>query len=119
MKFTDAALDLLEAGRWQPDPAIAELLKSETRTLLQSGDLEAIYQLTPHNSERSLLISEVSEPRVKKALKGLKIVQWEYPITCHSSAVSFALRAARNLNDFKDAPYADELVPLRLYYDLP
>lgn len=118
MKFTDAALDMMESQRWQPDPDIAELLHKEIRKLLHSGDLDAIYQLTPHNSERTRLIEEISNPRVWKALKDMKMARWEYPITCHSSAVSFALRAAKSLNDFKDAPYADELVPMRLYYDL-
>jgi len=121
MKFTDAALDLLEAGRWQPDPDIKEILRKEVRLLCSTGDLLAIYELTPHNTERTRLIEEISTPRIKAALsdKRLKIAHWEYCISAHDSAVSFSLRAARNLNDFKDAPYADELVPLRLYYDLP
>ncbi len=110
----------LELGHLQPDPAISEILHKEVRELLRSGDLRAIYELTPHNTERTRLIEEISTPRIKLALsdKRLKIAHWEYVINAHASAVSFALRAAKSLNDFKDAPYADELVPMRLYYDL-
>lgn len=118
--FTASFMKELELDAWQPDPEVSEILAKEVRLLLKSGDLRAIYELTPHNTERTRLIEEISQPRIKKALsdKALKIAHWEYVVSAHDTAVSFALRAAKSLNDFKDAPYADQLVPMRLYYDL-
>lgn len=118
--LTAEFLDTAEALRWTPDPEITEILNAEVRLLCTSGDLENIYRVSAWNTERTWLIEEISKPRVKHALSNrkLRIAHWEYVIAAHDTAVSFSLRAASSLHEFKDAPYADRLVSMRLRYDL-
>ena len=120
MLLTNEALDEIEHDRLTPDHEIVEILRKEVRLLLHSGDLQRIYQVSPYNTERTWLIEEISKPRIRAALrdaKDLKVAHWEYVVSAHTAAVSFALRAGDSLRDFKDQPYADEFVPVRLYYD--
>ena len=118
--FTASFMKELELERWENPSDLQIELNGETRRLVSGGpasELAAIYRHTPYNSERTQLIYQLSEPRIRERMRKLKMAKWELVICAHNQAVSFSLRASENLNEFKEQPYADELVPIRLFWD--
>lgn len=117
---TDGLIELAHSERWSNPQHLQIELNAEIRRLTagnEKSELAAIYRHTPYNSERTQLIYQVSEPRIRERMRRMKMATWEWVITAHNSAVSFALRASENLSHFKDQPYADDIVPVRLYWD--
>ena len=122
MKFTDAALDMMESQRWANPPLLQIELNAEAARLVlgkEQSELAGIYAHTRYNSERAILIHKLSWPRINKRLHEMKMAKGELVINAHDTAVSLALRAAENLNDFKDAAYADKLIVIPMIWDIP